>query len=123
MRTNGGGWTIIQRRLDGSVDFYRNWDEFKKGFGSKSGEYWLGLQIIHLMTSRVNYTLRIELESFSGEKRFAEYKKFHIAGEDENYRLTVGRYSGKMVKLVMIVVVIYTAILNKIPLSEKNSQE
>lgn len=96
MRTDGGGWTIIQRRLDGSVDFYRDWDEFKRGFGDKLGEYWLGLEILHSLTSRDDYTLRIELEDFTGEKRYAEYEKFCIAGENDNYRLTVDKYSGQL---------------------------
>ena len=36
------GWTVIQKRYDGSVPFNRNWEDYKNGFGSTGGEHWLG---------------------------------------------------------------------------------
>lgn len=96
MTTDGGGWTVIQNRQDGSVDFYRGWADYKRGFGSKEGEYWLGLDTIHQMTSQEPYMLRIDVEDFNGEKRYALYDSFSVAGEDDNYRLSIGNYlSGK----------------------------
>ncbi|XP_019634754.1 PREDICTED: microfibril-associated glycoprotein 4-like [Branchiostoma belcheri] len=94
MDTAGGGWTVIQRRQDGSVPFDRTWEEYKHGFGNKSGEYWLGNENIHLLTSQKNYTLRVDLEDWRGETRYATYSSFKLSGESDQYRLHISGYSG-----------------------------
>ncbi|KAI8489056.1 Fibrinogen- domains (FReDs) [Branchiostoma belcheri] len=94
MDTAGGGWTVIQRRQDGSVPFNRTWEEYKHGFGNKSGEYWLGNENIHLLTSQKNYTLRVDLEDWDGETRYATYDIFRVSGESDQYRLHISGYSG-----------------------------
>ena len=94
MRTDGGGWTVFQRRQDGSVDFYRGWNDYKSGFGQLTAEFWLGNDKIHrLMASRPS-SLRVELEDWNGVRVFARYGRFNIGDEQAQYRLEVGSYSG-----------------------------
>ncbi|KAM6986737.1 angiopoietin-related protein 2a [Aplochiton taeniatus] len=89
-----GGWTVIQRRQDGSVNFFRNWETYKTGFGNIDGEYWLGLENIYWLTNQGNYKLLVTLEDWSGRKTFAEYASFRLEPEADFYKLRVGRYHG-----------------------------
>lgn len=92
--TSGGGWTVFQKRLDGSVDFYRTWYSYKYGFGNTTSEFWLGLESIHRLTNSEGYKLRIDLEDFSGDTVYAEYTWFKVESEGSNYTLRFGSYSG-----------------------------
>ena len=84
---------VIQRRLDGSVDFFKTWNEYKIGFGDVTGEFWLGNEYISDITSsNYDYVLRIELTSYNGEKRFAEYSHFSVGTSEYDYKLHVGSY-------------------------------
>ena len=94
MRTDGGGWTVFQRRQDGSVDFYRAWNDYKSGFGQLTGEFWLGNDKIHRLTASRPSSLRVELEDWNGVRAYAKYGRFSIGDEQRKYRLEVGSYSG-----------------------------
>ncbi|XP_076877727.1 uncharacterized protein fgl2b isoform X2 [Brachyhypopomus gauderio] len=94
MEASGGGWTVIQRRLDGTISFNRTWDDYKKGFGHLTGEFWLGNDKIHWLTTTRAMVLRIELEDLDGVKEFAQYDDFYVANESLKYQLTIGGYSG-----------------------------
>ncbi|XP_072041360.1 fibrinogen-like protein 1 [Amphiura filiformis] len=94
MSTDNAGWTVFQRRFDGSVNFYRGWNEYENGFGDVGGEYWAGLRLLHLLTSGNPSILRVELEAFDGDKAYAEYQSFSVGDSSSNYVLTIGSYSG-----------------------------
>ena len=94
MLTDGGGWTVFQRRQDGSVDFFRGWNDYKAGFGQLTAEFWLGNDKIHRLTASRPSSLRVELEDWNGVKAYAKYGKFKISDEQAQYRLEVGSYSG-----------------------------
>ncbi|XP_047397034.1 angiopoietin-4 isoform X2 [Sciurus carolinensis] len=94
METNGGGWTIIQRRMNGSENFQRGWKEYKEGFGDPAGEYWLGNEAIHQLTSRGTYSLRVELEDWEDHETYAQYERFQLGSEAQLYSLSLTGYNG-----------------------------
>ena len=94
MTTSGGGWTVFQRWADGSCDFYRGWNDYKNGFGDLDADFWLGLDKINRLSNSGDDVLRVDLEDFENEKRYANYAIFAVANETEKYKLTVGDYSG-----------------------------
>uniref|UniRef100_A0A3Q2QLC9 Microfibril associated protein 4 n=1 Tax=Fundulus heteroclitus TaxID=8078 RepID=A0A3Q2QLC9_FUNHE len=85
-------WTVIQRRQDGTVNFFMKWDHYKSGFGNAAGEYWLGLETMHLLTQDRNYELRVDMEDFEGQKVFAHYSAFSVGPESEGYKLNLGSF-------------------------------
>ena len=93
--THDGVWTIIQKRFDGSVDFHRDWKEYKDGFGDVNGEFWLGNGVIYQMTSNENFSLKIILKDWDNITKYVMYGTFRIANQDDGYRLTIGDYSGE----------------------------
>ncbi|XP_030081031.1 fibrinogen-like protein 1 [Drosophila hydei] len=91
----GSGWIVIQRRMDGTEDFNRNWEEYKAGFGDLQHEYFIGLEKMHLLTQSQPHELYIQLEDFNNETRYARYSDFLIGSEEESYKIIkVGDFSG-----------------------------
>ncbi|XP_023171852.2 fibrinogen alpha chain isoform X2 [Drosophila hydei] len=92
-----GGWTVIQRRDDFGEpreNFNRDWADYKNGFGEPAKEFWLGNENIYMLTNNEDYALRVELEDFEGNKRYAQYSHFKIHSEADYYKLEIDGYEG-----------------------------
>ncbi|XP_034562428.1 angiopoietin-related protein 3 [Notolabrus celidotus] len=90
-----GGSTVVQRRVDGSVDFDQTWDKYEKGFGDVEKDFWLGLKKIHSLTKQGVYILRIDVEDWKEEKHWAEYR-FSLEGPSKDYTIHVSHFSGDL---------------------------
>ncbi|XP_033725002.1 angiopoietin-related protein 7-like [Pecten maximus] len=95
MDSDGGPWTVIQNRKSKEVDFYRNWDQYKHGFGDLQGNFWLGNDHIHTLT-KTPCILRVQLLSWSGSFGYAEYSIFQVSSEVHDYKLLINGYRGNI---------------------------
>ncbi|XP_009863382.1 PREDICTED: angiopoietin-2, partial [Apaloderma vittatum] len=102
METGGGGWTVIQRREDGSVDFHRTWKEYKMGFGDPAGEYWLGNEFVSQLTNQKRYVLKIHLKDWEGNEAYSLYDHFSLASEEQKYRIYLKGLTGTAGKISSI---------------------
>uniref|UniRef100_H2Y9G0 Fibrinogen C-terminal domain-containing protein n=1 Tax=Ciona savignyi TaxID=51511 RepID=H2Y9G0_CIOSA len=94
METDGGGWTVFQRRMNGEQDFFLNWDDYRQGFGNLSGEFWMGLDNLHHFTSHGNTQLRIEMKDCDNQTRYAKYGSFAVLGPSTNFQLQISSFVG-----------------------------
>lgn len=91
----GLGWLVIEQRINGEENFTRDWETYKNGFGSYSGDFFLGLEKIYRLTSDQPHELYVHMEEWFGKTLYARYDNFSIAGEEDKYRLlSVGSFSG-----------------------------
>jgi len=90
------GWIMFHQHLGHIFDWNLPWADYKAGFGSTHGNFWLGLEKVHLLTSSQPYRLRVELQERSTNLWYsAEYWSFKIGDElNDQYRLEVAGYSG-----------------------------
>ncbi|XP_063431576.1 fibrinogen-like protein 1 [Mytilus trossulus] len=97
MTTDGGRWTVLVRRMDGSENFNKNWVEYENGFGDLNREFWLGNKYLNILTSTGKTTeMRVDIENFKGEKKYAKYSTFKVGDAASKYTLTLGGFSGNV---------------------------
>ena len=88
---HGGGWIMYQRRVDGTLNFTRTFEEYKSGFGDNGDnttELWLGNENVYqLLQSYGNKVvdLRIEVDAFDGDLGWIESSSFTMRNEANQY--------------------------------------
>ena len=92
--TAGGGWLVVQRKKDGSVNFNRTWVDYEDGFGSLTGEFWYGLTPLHCLTNQGQWEMRIDFTLTDGTKSYLSYSSFKVGPASSNYKLSISGYNG-----------------------------
>ncbi|XP_061170908.1 fibroleukin-like [Saccostrea echinata] len=87
METMNGGWTVIQKRVDGSLSFERNWADYKNGFGTPEQNVWIGNDVIHQLTKGKTSSLYVSITTFYITNWYELYDQFSISNETEKYKL------------------------------------
>ena len=85
MTTDGGGWIVMQKRFDGSVDFNRDWNSYRDGFGDVNGEHWLGNEFVHQYTNAYPTELIVEGIAFDDTQALAKMQDFTLSDEVSKY--------------------------------------
>nr|WES10350.1 ficolin [Portunus trituberculatus] len=94
----GGGWTLMLARTPTHENnnlrenFNKTWKEYREGFGDLRGEFWIGNEVVHALTSEIPYQLYVLLEDWDGNVAEGMWNQFRIASEAEDYRLSVEGY-------------------------------
>ncbi|XP_061180656.1 fibroleukin-like [Saccostrea echinata] len=87
MDTMDGGWTVIQKRVNGSLSFHRNWEAYKNGFGAPDQDNWIGNDVIHQLTYGKTSYLYVSITLVDGRKLFELYDQFSVSNESDKYQL------------------------------------
>ena len=108
--TAGGGWLVIQKRINGSVDFNRYWSEYEEGFGNlpdddkdTTGEFWIGLRSLHCLTSHRQWELRIDYMLKGKTKGYLSYHHFRVRSASDDYQLSISGFSGNILLIQLLV--------------------
>ena len=96
MDVRGGGWMVFTYRMNGEHEWYADWETYKNGFGQHPGDFYMGNEMIHKITSSGGYEFYYVSEK--GETKYEGWhEKFSIDAESNKYTLRLnGEYDGRM---------------------------
>ena len=96
MTTDDGGWIVIQRnRKNSQLSFNKNWREYEEGFGDLNKDFWAGLELMHTLTQRGQWEMRVDYQKSDKTWSYLHYNQFSVGSASEKYRLTVGGFTGE----------------------------
>ena len=97
MTSDDGGWIVIQRnRINSQLNFNKNWREYEEGFGDLNKDFWAGLELMHTLTQRGQWEMRVDYQKNDKTWSYLHYNQFSVGSASEKYPLTVGGYSGSI---------------------------
>ncbi|XP_041360972.1 microfibril-associated glycoprotein 4-like [Gigantopelta aegis] len=82
-----GGRTLMQYRHLPSEDFYRNWTDYRDGFGSLDSDFWLGLEKVYQIVRDRTFDLRLYMRLKNGTYYQHRFLNFTISDEASGYTL------------------------------------
>ena len=95
MTTDDGGWIVIQRnRKNSQLSFNKNWREYEEGFGDLNKDFWVGLKLMHTLTQRDQWEMRVDYQENDKTWSYLHYNQFSVGSASEEYPLTVGGFTG-----------------------------
>nr|KAG5709726.1 hypothetical protein BaRGS_027751 [Batillaria attramentaria] len=80
--------TTVLSRTSTATSFNRTWQEYKDGFGDASGDYFIGLERLHQLTTSKDYELRFRVRLDNKTNYYQYYRSFVLNDESENYSFT-----------------------------------
>ena len=95
MITDDGGWIVIQRnRKSSQLSFNKNWREYEEGFGDLNKDFWAGLELMHTLTQRGQWEMRVDYQKNDKTWSYLHYNQFSVGSASEEHPLTVGGFTG-----------------------------
>lgn len=88
------GWTLVQSRYNGSVDFNQNYQTYIDGFGNPDGEFWIGNEALYRLTRDNCSSARIQMVDIYGNAWEANYEDFRVGPASSGYRLSAQGFTG-----------------------------
>ncbi|XP_005109898.2 ficolin-1-B [Aplysia californica] len=87
--TDGGRWTVIQRRIHSDGYFTQDWLRYEIGFGFPEDDFWLGLHSVSELTRLWTHQLRVDFTTKNGRDYNFTYNLFRILPGQQHFRLQV----------------------------------
>ena len=76
-----------------TLKFCQVWADYRAGFGSVHGEFWLGLERLSVLTAHGHWEMRVDLTDWDGADYFALYDNFTVGPADTGYRLGLSGFN------------------------------
>merc|ERR1712062_621243 len=81
-------------RVNDDMDYAKTWEEYKEEFCDKAGNYWIGLNTLHNITTSGSYGLSINMTTTSDEDMWVHYNSIVVDSEADFFKLHVSGFTG-----------------------------